>query len=85
MFSNFLRPIPYMSPPLSVAEIEVNGWTMVFRAVAGNGDSVYDAWIKGRETEKRVLYNCLNYGTSHTPKIVKLVSVIPFNVISTFE
>ena len=38
-----------MSPPLSVAEIEVNGWTMVFRAVPGNGDSVYDAWMKGQD------------------------------------
>lgn len=36
-----------MSPPLTVEDLEHDGWRMIFRATSGNGHSVYDAWLKG--------------------------------------
>jgi hypothetical protein len=33
---------------LQISDLEKGGWQMVFRAASGNGDSVYDAWLKGK-------------------------------------
>ncbi|XP_052811302.1 uncharacterized protein LOC128238970 isoform X2 [Mya arenaria] len=35
---------------MTVQYLERGGWKMVFRASAGNGKSVYDAWTKGTDT-----------------------------------
>ncbi|XP_060568500.1 uncharacterized protein LOC132727111 isoform X1 [Ruditapes philippinarum] len=35
---------------LQTSDLEKGGWQMVFRAASGNGDSVYDAWLKGTKT-----------------------------------
>ncbi|WAR04188.1 hypothetical protein MAR_019557 [Mya arenaria] len=35
---------------LRVAYLEEDGWQIVFRATAGNGQSVYDAWTNGTST-----------------------------------
>ena len=56
-FSNSYRLIPYMSPTLSVAEIEVNAWTMVFPAVPGNGTVCMTPGWKVKTTSNSLCYS----------------------------
>ncbi|XP_052244307.1 uncharacterized protein LOC127853659 isoform X2 [Dreissena polymorpha] len=44
------RPSFYHEKSFTVDELESGGWKMVFRATSGNGQSVYDAWVKGTGT-----------------------------------
>ncbi|KAH3725504.1 hypothetical protein DPMN_051348 [Dreissena polymorpha] len=50
--STLLYDIPpfYHEKSLTVDELESGGWKMVFRATSSNGQSVYDAWVKGTGT-----------------------------------
>ena len=50
-----------MSPPLSVAEIEVNGWTLVFRAVPGNGTVRMTPGSKVKTTSNALCYSIYIY------------------------
>lgn len=35
---------------LQTSALETNGWQLVFRAASGNGQNVYNAWMKGENT-----------------------------------
>ncbi|XP_052238395.1 uncharacterized protein LOC127849689 [Dreissena polymorpha] len=41
-------PPAQSTAPLLVAELEINGWNLVFRATSGNGQNVYSAWMTGQ-------------------------------------
>ncbi|WAR07157.1 hypothetical protein MAR_017115 [Mya arenaria] len=43
-------PNPHGEDHLTVPYLERDGWEMVFRASAGNGQTVYEAWTKGTGT-----------------------------------
>ena len=40
-------PPAQATAPLLVAQLEMNGWNLVFRATSGNGQNVYSAWMTG--------------------------------------
>ena len=40
-------PPAQATAPLLVAELEIYGWNLVFRATSGNGQNVYIAWMTG--------------------------------------
>ncbi|KAH3735710.1 uncharacterized protein LOC127849703 [Dreissena polymorpha] len=41
-------PPAQATAPLLVAQLEMNGWNLVFRATSGNGQNVYSAWMTGQ-------------------------------------
>jgi len=41
------RPKAFGGEPLTVAKLESDGWELVFRATAGNGEIPFNSWTNG--------------------------------------
>ena len=56
------RPKAFGGEPLTVAKLESDGWELVFRATAGNGEIPFNSWTNGNTVFINYLGFCVQFG-----------------------